>query len=146
MPGSRRILQMVATERSNLSAKDDFWRARRSADLQRVYHRMTGQSDKLLVYDDVRRALKAQTQIERGLHEIPLDAIVGSVGRYADFTRSFLPVSDSMEERSCCGDGRCRLAAYTGLQNRRRLLCAGWQSPRVCRPAVGNGHNPCLCH
>ena len=33
------------------------------------------------------------------MQEIPLDAIVGSVGRYADFTRSFLPRSDDMEER-----------------------------------------------
>jgi nucleotide-binding universal stress UspA family protein len=28
---------------------------------------------------------------ERGLQDIPLDAIVGSVGRYTDFTRGFLP-------------------------------------------------------
>ena len=90
---------MVDIERTKSSAKEDFWRARRSADLQRVYHRMLGKSDELLVYDDVRRALKAQTKIERGLQELPLDAIVGSVGRYGDFTRSFLPTSDSMEDR-----------------------------------------------
>ena len=28
---------------------------------------------------------------ELGLRVIPLDAIVGSVGRYRDFTRTFLP-------------------------------------------------------
>jgi hypothetical protein len=60
---------------------------------------MLGKQEELLSYDDIRRTLKAQTQIERGLQEIPLDAIVGSVGRYADFTRNFLPLSDSMEER-----------------------------------------------
>jgi hypothetical protein len=31
--------------------------------------------------------------------EIPLDAIAGSVGRYADFTRSFLPRRESAQER-----------------------------------------------
>ncbi|MCA9972668.1 MAG: universal stress protein, partial [Anaerolineales bacterium] len=31
--------------------------------------------------------------------DIPLDAIIGSVGRYGDFTRSFLPRSDSMKQR-----------------------------------------------
>ena len=90
---------MVDSVTTSPSAKEDFRRARRQAALQHVYHRMTGKSDELLSYDDVRRALKAKTQIERGLQEIPLDAIVGSVGRYTDFTRSFLPLSDSMEER-----------------------------------------------
>ncbi len=83
----------------SLPAREDFRRARRQANLQQVYGRVTGKTDVLLNYDDVRRALKAKTQIDRGLHEIPLDAIVGSVGRYADFTRSFLPLSDNMEER-----------------------------------------------
>jgi nucleotide-binding universal stress UspA family protein len=90
---------MADSNSISFSAKEDFQRARRQAALQQVYNRMTGKSDKLLAYDDVRRALKAKSQIERGLHEIPLDAVVGSVGRYSDFTRSFLPLSDSMEER-----------------------------------------------
>ena len=34
-----------------------------------------------------------------GVQTIPLDAIVGSVGRYADFTRQFLPRQDSDQER-----------------------------------------------
>lgn len=90
---------MVDSVTVSPSAKEDFRRARRQAALQHVYNRMTGKSDELLSYDDVRRALKAKTQIERGLQEIPLDSIVGSVGRYTDFTRGFLPLSDNMEER-----------------------------------------------
>lgn len=90
---------MVDSTITSPSAKEDFRRARRQADLQKIYGRISGNQDKLLNYDEVRRALKAKTQIERGLHEIPLDSIVGSVGRYADFTRSFLPLSDSMEAR-----------------------------------------------
>ena len=43
--------------------------------------------------------LKGKTGAAAGLKEIPLDAIVGSVGRYADFTRSFLPLQDSDEAR-----------------------------------------------
>lgn len=37
--------------------------------------------------------------MERGLEEIPLDAIVGSAGRYSDFTREFLPLQDANQER-----------------------------------------------
>jgi nucleotide-binding universal stress UspA family protein len=40
------------------------------------------------------------TETERGVHEIPLAAIVGSVGRYSDFTRTFLPRQDSDQDRS----------------------------------------------
>jgi nucleotide-binding universal stress UspA family protein len=90
---------MVDSQVSTHSAKEDFRRARRQAALQQTYNRMLGKQEELLPYDDIRRALKAQTQIERGLQEISLDDIVGSVGRYADFTRNFLPLSDSMEER-----------------------------------------------
>jgi len=35
----------------------------------------------------------------RGLQEIPLEQIVGSVGRYKDFITHFLPTTRSMEER-----------------------------------------------
>ena len=48
---------------------------------------------------EVVEKLKPTGMVERGLQEIPLDAIVGSVGRYEDFTRSFLPKRDSDAER-----------------------------------------------
>lgn len=81
------------------NAIEDFRRARWHAALQQAYSRMTGRSADLLSYEDVRRALRAKSQIERGLQEIPLSDIVGSVGRYGDFTRSFLPRSDAMQQR-----------------------------------------------
>ena len=78
----------------------DFQRARKEAAMQQVLARIQGKSDGLLCYDEVRRQLQATGEpIERGLQEIHLDKIVGSVGRYQDFTRSFLPKKDSNEER-----------------------------------------------
>ena len=85
--------------RGYIEAVEDFRRARRKAALEHVLARLTGDSDQLLSYEDVRRQVGAYGKIERGLHEIPVDAIVGSVGRYSDFTRTFLPRSDSMQER-----------------------------------------------
>jgi nucleotide-binding universal stress UspA family protein len=58
-----------------------------------------GRSVDLLSYEDVRRKLRAKTGRGAVLRDIPLDAIVGSVGRYGDFTRSFLPRQDSDQER-----------------------------------------------
>ena len=80
-------------------ARDDFRRARAQAVREQIRHRLRGESSELLSYDDVREQLRANASTYRGLHDIPLDAIVGSVGRYTDFTRSFLPRSDDDEAR-----------------------------------------------
>jgi hypothetical protein len=61
--------------------------------------RFTGRSTELLSYEDVRAKLHAIETSGQVLREIPLDAIVGSVGRYADFTRSFLPKSNADRQR-----------------------------------------------
>lgn len=80
-------------------AVGDFRRARRRAALRSVFARWAGNSPRLLSYEDVRRKLKARETAKIELKEIPLDAIVGSVGRYDDFTRGFLPRRDSSEGR-----------------------------------------------
>jgi nucleotide-binding universal stress UspA family protein len=81
------------------SAINDFYRARSQATLKELMAHITGKSIELLSYEDVRQKLRAQGGGERTLKEIPLAAIVGSVGRYADFTRDFLPLRDSDRDR-----------------------------------------------
>jgi hypothetical protein len=73
------------------SATDHFRRARKRATLEDVVARLTGKSADLLCYPDVREVLEIEGSEARVLKEIPLDAIVGSVERCGDFTRSFLP-------------------------------------------------------
>ena len=80
-------------------AVQDFRQARKQAAVQQLLAHLTGKSAELLAYDDVRQQLRETGTIERGLQEIPLDAIVGSVGRYDDFTRDFMPKKDSDQER-----------------------------------------------
>ena len=80
-------------------AGQDFRRARMAASLEQVLARLRGKSNVLLSYDEVVQKLHAVQSTPRGLREIPLDSIIGSVGRYADFTRSFLPKRDSYEGR-----------------------------------------------
>ncbi len=54
----------------------------------------------LLCFDEVRKQLRGTGKtIKHGLQEIPLDNIVGSVARYDDFTRGFLPKRDTDEAR-----------------------------------------------
>jgi nucleotide-binding universal stress UspA family protein len=81
----------VTTELNFATALTDFEHARRQAAMQQILARLTGQPIDLLSFDDVRGKLKLRSGSPRGIEEVPLDAIVGSVGRYRDFTRSFLP-------------------------------------------------------
>ncbi len=81
------------------SAVEDFHRARLQAKLNDLVSRLTGRSTELLSYEDVRRRLRARRTSSEHLEDIPLDALVGSVGRYKDFTRSFLPKQASSRDR-----------------------------------------------
>lgn len=76
-----------------LTALEDYNKARRSASIQELLARLSGSPENaaLFSYDDVRQRLRAIQKGSEHLAEIPLDAIVGSVGRYDDFTRKFLP-------------------------------------------------------
>ena len=82
-----------------LAALQDFQKARYRAKLEQIAARLHGRSASLLSFDDVRHKLRAGRAKKQGLQEIPLDAIVGSVSRYEDFTRNFLPKRDSEKER-----------------------------------------------
>jgi nucleotide-binding universal stress UspA family protein len=81
------------------TAVQDFHRARRKAAMEELVARLTGKSPDLLSYEEVRKKLRANTKKEKGLRDIPMDAIVGSAGRYTDFTRSFLPKQNSDAHR-----------------------------------------------
>lgn len=72
-------------------ARTDYERARRKAFRRRLLTWFTRQDNALLAFDEVRRGLHAQAQHEGGVNAVPIDQIVGSVGRYRDFDRAFLP-------------------------------------------------------
>lgn len=80
-------------------ALNDFKRARRKAALQEILSRITGHSDALIPFEEARKRLNASGEEALGLQDIPLNAIIGSVGRYADFNRNFLPRRDVQSGR-----------------------------------------------
>lgn len=77
----------------------DFEEARFRAALHGVLARLTRRSDELLSYEEVARQLRLSARSERGVQAIPVAAIVGTVGRSADFTRTFLPRRNQDMER-----------------------------------------------
>jgi nucleotide-binding universal stress UspA family protein len=80
-------------------AINDFRQAHQQASLQQVLARVTGKSVELLSYDDVLNKLRLTGRAARGVREIPVEAIIGTVGRCADFTRTFLPRKTTDEQR-----------------------------------------------
>jgi nucleotide-binding universal stress UspA family protein len=81
------------------AAKDDFERERRIAAMQEILSYLTGKPTDLLSFSDVSRSLHRAGGSDRGLQDIPVDAIIGSVGRYHEFTRTFLPRQDADIDR-----------------------------------------------
>ncbi len=77
----------------------DFTRARRRARLRAVaaHIRREHTSNRLLSFEDARRELSvANNRLQRGTRVVEVDQIVGSVGRWRDFDRSFLPARASV--------------------------------------------------
>ena len=69
------------------------------AQIADVMAKMTGGNVDLVSYDEVAQRIKTRQQIEMGTRTVPLNQIVGSVGRYRDFTRTFLPRAGINAER-----------------------------------------------
>ena len=90
---------MLSRNRNYLSALQDFNDARRKASIQEILARLAGKSNELLSYEEVAQKLKLNVRTESGVYDIPLKAIVGSVGRYNEFTRGFLPLKNKDQVR-----------------------------------------------
>jgi hypothetical protein len=77
----------------------DFEQARFKAFFSRLAAFFSGRPLRLLSYEEVREKLHLGGPIYRGVQEVPLEKIVGSLNRYHQFDRAFLPLDDSLAER-----------------------------------------------
>ena len=79
-------------DRDKEVSREVFESARRRGLIQDLLAELSGRPDDLLSFDQVQEQLHLSEPAEgTSLEEIPLDKIVGSVGRYRDFNRAFLP-------------------------------------------------------
>lgn len=76
-----------------------FDHAKRQAVIENIAALLRGKPDDLLPFDDVQRKLGLHITRERGLQQVPLNLIIGSAGKYRDFTRSFWPRNEKLRER-----------------------------------------------
>jgi hypothetical protein len=79
----------------------DFTRARQRAFLHRMKARLRGDpsSTKALSFEEIRKALGVSNKVRIGQRVVPVERIVGSVGRYGDFDQTFLPAKASVGEK-----------------------------------------------
>ena len=79
--------------------RSDFSRARFKAFLNRIRAVVSGRPTELLSYDDVKAMLHIGGPIYRGVKTVRVEQIVGSLNRYHQFDRAFLPVEDRIASR-----------------------------------------------
>ena len=93
---------MAASGFPSSDAQSDFARARRArmlSDIARRLRREPGDVGQILPFEEVADALGRTGQVDRGLQVVPLDAIVGTVDRAADFDRGFRPTTTRLRSR-----------------------------------------------
>lgn len=77
----------------------EFDRARRAAFISDVMRLVRHEPRDLLDFEQVQERLQLRGLVDRGLQDIALDRIVGTLGRAREFNRLFLPRKDSVRER-----------------------------------------------
>lgn len=70
---------------------NDFDRARQKALFRDLFSVFNRQSNQLIPYHEVRRRVAPDAESYRGFQTVPIAQIVGSVDRFQDFDRAFLP-------------------------------------------------------
>jgi len=74
-----------------IQAQEDFVSARHGAILDAIGAYLARRPNELLSFEQVREQVPITGRQNRGLVAIPVAKIIGSVDRYADFNRNFLP-------------------------------------------------------
>ncbi len=87
------------SDQINEQARADFQRARFKAFMNRVWGALSGQPSTLLSYDEIKEKLHVGGPIYRGVKTVRVDQIAGSLNRYHEFDRVFLPISDQLAAR-----------------------------------------------
>ncbi len=86
-------------EQIALVAQSDFRRARRKAFRTNLVAGLSRRPNWLISFEEVQKMLPIKGQVYRGYQEVPVASIIGSVDRYHDFDRSFLPTQSHTRPR-----------------------------------------------
>jgi hypothetical protein len=80
-------------------ANEEFMSALKKAKLQTFLSRLQMERTELLSFYDVKALVKPKRQTYRGMKAIRVDRIIGSEGRYKDFSKAFFPKKSMLKGR-----------------------------------------------
>ena len=81
-------------------AAEKYQRTQSKPLIKHLLHLFSQQPDEtLLSFDQVHELMRGRSEIDRGTQTIDLSRVIGSVGRYRDFDRAFLPLEGANAER-----------------------------------------------
>ncbi len=87
-------MRLLSTE-----TEDDFSKARNKALINEVQHFLNPDEATLISFSDIKKLLKPQNEVYKGMQVVPIKSIVGSEGRYKDFDNKFFPKSMHLKTR-----------------------------------------------
>jgi hypothetical protein len=89
----------MASPQQQAQSREHYKQNVQRAQMADILGLVSGRSTDLISFEEVAKKLRARQQVEMGTQMVPLNKIVGSVGRYRDFTRTFLPRASANPER-----------------------------------------------
>lgn len=84
---------------SSFTSSEDFSRARAKARMQQLLSTLQWKNQELLSFYEVTELIRPRKETYRGFMAIPIDQIIGSEGRYHDFTLAFYPRKEMLRSR-----------------------------------------------
>ena len=81
------------------NSSQNFDKARGKARLSLILDTFAPDRKRLLSYDEVRDIIKPKSEAYQGIRQVEIAKIVGSEGRYNDFTKAFLPKRELLRTR-----------------------------------------------
>ena len=79
--------------------KEDFDKAYFEATIGRIFNKFQGKSNSLLSFQEIMQYVKTKNESYKGMQFVSIDDIVGSEGRYNDFSKEFLPRRKNLRTR-----------------------------------------------
>ncbi|MBU0935895.1 MAG: transcriptional regulator [Spirochaetes bacterium] len=89
----------MGDEYLSMKARDDFNKAKTRATIASILNALTPRKQTLLSLQDVRQLLKPANETYKGMRVVELEKIIGSEGRYNDFSKEFFPRYEHLRKR-----------------------------------------------
>lgn len=89
----------MSTQYLSSQTDDDFSKAKNKALFNEIQHLLNPEEASLISFSDIKKLLKPENEVYKGMQVIPINLIVGSEGRYNDFDNHFFPKSNFLRTR-----------------------------------------------